>query len=121
MDDPIIMLEEINAKMYDTMEEKYEYDMALRVFKHLFGTTQDDGESLQDYTKRFKQSQDNFKNTVGEDFLEQFMTVYENGTRNAVMMWIRKIVQKGSFEGFMAYLYMEQADHEEIRVIDKRI
>ena len=118
MDDPIVLLKEINAKMYDAMEEKYEYETATRVFKRLFNTTQDDGESLQDYTKRFKQSRDNFKNTVGEDFLEQFMTTtsrYKDCDNDVD----KKIVQKGSFKGFMAYLYVDQADNKKYRTLTK--
>ena len=39
----------------------------------MFTTEQDDGESLLDYTKRFKQSKDNFKNVIGEELLEKFV------------------------------------------------
>ena len=36
LDDPIVLLEEISAKMYDPMEEKYKFKMLTKVFKQLF-------------------------------------------------------------------------------------
>ena len=38
-DDLKELLEEINNKMYDPSEDKYDYDMVTRVFRHLFNTT----------------------------------------------------------------------------------
>ena len=73
LDDPVVLLKEISSKMYDPSDEKYEFETVYKTFKRLFGTTQEDGESLLDYTKRFQQSRDNFKNTIGENFLEHFM------------------------------------------------
>ena len=51
MDDLVVLLKEISLKMYDPSDEKYEFETVYKTFKQLFGTTQEDGESLLDYTK----------------------------------------------------------------------
>ena len=109
MDDPIIMLQEINNKMYDPTEEKYEFETATRVFKRMFGTTQEDGEDLLDYTKRFKQSKDNFSQTVGKEVLNKFIETtkrYKDCNDDVD----RTLVKKQGYDSWMTYLYISNAD-----------
>ena len=64
----------IKEKMYDPSRVKYEYasltDSMIRV---LVGTKQEFNEDLVDYTKRFKQAKDIFKQSVGDNILDNFI------------------------------------------------
>ena len=70
---PYLLLDEIKKKMYDTGRDKYPFVLLTDQLERILNTRQDDGESLADYTKRFKQSRDNVKGSLGAGFLKNFV------------------------------------------------
>ena len=70
---PFILLETIKSKMFGQIRAKYEYNQVTDTLLQFFGTKQDHGESLIDYSARFKQAKDNVKSTLGTEFLHKFI------------------------------------------------
>ena len=67
------MLQEISKKIYDPQKVVYSFDMVTKVFSRLFEIKQEHNISLYDYTKRFKQAQDNFVMILGTEILFKYM------------------------------------------------
>ncbi len=70
--DPVELLKEIRSKMYDPARAKYEFVSLTETLLRFLLLKQEDGESLMDYTKRFKQAKDILIGAVGKDFLKDF-------------------------------------------------
>ena len=66
------LFKEISSKMYNPARAKYEYVSLTQTFNRLFNTKQEEEELLIDYTKWFKQAQENFAGIVGKDLLHKF-------------------------------------------------
>ena len=72
--DPIETLNRIRDYMYVPARAKYEYDILSKsVERLLVGTKQQDGESLIDYGKRFKQAKKMFTEATGNKILDKFV------------------------------------------------
>ena len=72
--DPLELLKEIKMKMYDLARAKYKYILITETVGRILSTKQEDGESLTDYTKRFKQSRDIMKESMGTKLFHEFAT-----------------------------------------------
>ena len=107
---PIKLLEAIKEKMYDPSRVKYEYasltDSMIRV---LVGTKQEFNEDLVDYTKRFKQAKDIFKQSVGDNILDNFIE-HTKEYKDTSDSNVQDNLKKKGFNKWMTYLYMKNAD-----------
>ena len=72
-DNPIELLKAIKTLMYDPSRAKYGYASLTEALVRIITVAQDQDESLLDYTKRFKQSRDIVKDSLGTDILDKFI------------------------------------------------
>ena len=70
--DPVKMSEEIWKKMCDPSENKCRHHAATNVFKRSFEVEQDHGESVMDHLKRFEETRDTFKGSIGKEAAHEF-------------------------------------------------
>ena len=73
-DDPIELLKAIKTLMYNPSRANYGYASLTEALVRIITVTQDHDERLIDYTKRFKQSRDIVKYSLGTDILDKFVT-----------------------------------------------
>ena len=71
--DPFTILDTIKLKMYGQARAKYEFVQPTDTLQQFLSLKQDHGESLVEYTKRFKQSVDNLQAIFGKDFLNEYI------------------------------------------------
>ncbi len=72
-DNPYSLLKAIKKKMFDPAKSKYSFAVFTEQLERLLSIRQEDGESLTEYVKRFKQHRDNTKELIGRSFLDQFI------------------------------------------------
>ena len=107
-DNPIELLRAIRKKMYDPERAKYEWAVLTESLERILGTRQQDMESLEDYTKRFKQNKDIVKESVGQDVFDTFVegtSRYQNATATK-----KGELKKNAFDTWAAYLYMTRSN-----------
>ena len=74
-DKPVELLKVIKEYMYIPTKSKYEFEGLLETMKRfIVDTKQDETEDLTTYTKRFKQARDIFEQSVGKDWIKEFVT-----------------------------------------------
>ena len=66
-------METIKMKMYGQVRAKYEFVQPTDTILQFLSLKQDHGESLIEYSKRFKQSLDNLKAIFGKEFLSGYI------------------------------------------------
>jgi hypothetical protein len=71
--DPFLLLENIKMKMYGQVRAKYEFVQPTETITQFISLKQDHGESLIEYSKRFKQSIHNLKAVFGKDFHAEYI------------------------------------------------
>ena len=109
---PYLLLDEIKKKMYDTGRDKYLFVLLTDQLERILNTRQDDGESLADYTKRFKQSRDNVKGSLGAGFLKNFVKTtkeYRELEEEGKSLEQSKMIGEGT-GNWMAYLLLRNSD-----------
>ena len=117
--DPIALLREIKEKMYDPARAKYEYVSLTESFARIISDTkQEDKESLIDYTKRFKQSKDILKTTIGEDILHTFAERTKE-YKDAKASDDKNEIKKKSFDKWITYLYLRNSDQRKYGTLMK--
>ena len=90
--------------------EETRYDMAIvhDAFKTMFSTVQKEGESLQDYTKRFKVAKEVLESHIGGPLIlskiAKSMPNYKDSDAK------RTLCEKSAYERYMAYVYLKNAD-----------
>ncbi len=72
-DNPYSLLKAIKKKMFDPAKSKYSFAVFTKQLERLLAIRQEDGESLTEYVKRFKQHRDNMKELIGSTFLDKFI------------------------------------------------
>ena len=109
--DPIKLLEVIKEKMYDPARAKYEFVSLTEAFSRLIvETKQEKDESLIDYTKRFKQTKDILKQTVGDKVLQEFAERTQDYKDAGTDATKQDAIKKKSFNQWMAYVYLKNSD-----------
>ena len=71
--DPFLLLETIKLKMYGQVRAKYEYVQPTDTLLQFLSLKQDHGESIIEYSKRFKQNVDNLKAIFGKDLMNDYI------------------------------------------------
>ena len=107
--DPFETMKAIKLKMHDPSKVKCPFVTIFEQLDRLFNAKQEDEESLNDYTKRFKQAQDNVKSIMGEDWLHHFTENTEEFI-NASNSAEEDELKKNSNERFMAYAFLRNCD-----------
>jgi hypothetical protein len=114
--DPIALLRAIKEHSLNYQDTRYEMSIISDAFRSLFTSKQKDGESLQDYTRRFKTSTEILESHLGGPLiLEKYvrtMTGYDK-TNDSKM---DELIKQAS-ESLFAYLYLENADQDKYGTI----
>ena len=112
--DPFKMLEVIEMKMYSQVRAKYEYTQVTDTLVQLINTKLENGETLTNYTKRIKQSRDNVKSILGEEFLNDFIKTTDKYARMSNSKEMMEL-KKGAFKKWTAYMMLRNGDNNKYR------
>jgi hypothetical protein len=108
-DNPIELLKAIKEHALNYNENRYEMSIILDSMRALLNLRQKDGESLQDYTKRFKTARDVLRSHVGGPIILtkyiQTMADYDAKDNTKIEMCIEK-----AFSQLVAFTYLENSD-----------
>ena len=107
--DPIKMLKEINMKMYDPIDNKYDFNTLTKVLCLFLECKQFEDENLLDYTKRFKEAVDNLINFLGESFLTEFLKTTKQ-FKECATDEEHKVLIKNGFKQWASYIYIRNAN-----------
>jgi hypothetical protein len=92
-------------------ETRYEMSIITDAFRSLFTNKQKEGESLQDYTSRFKTYTEILESHLGGPvILEKYVRTMENYDENDIDK-TSKMIAKAS-EGLYTFLYLENSDQD---------
>jgi hypothetical protein len=107
--DPIELLKAIKVHTQHYQEHRYNMSIVLDSIRGLINTKQKEGELLQDWTKRFRIARDLLESHLGGPLVIKKIveSLPEYDVSDPVS--IRKCQEK-TFEKFLAYLYLENAD-----------
>jgi hypothetical protein len=109
--DPISLLRAIKEHSSNYQETRYEMSIITDAFRSLFANKQKEGESLQDYTRRFKTSTEILESHLGGPvLLGKYVRTMENYDENDKEL-SNKLIAKAS-EGLYAFLYLENSDQD---------
>ena len=106
---PIELLKGIKEHSMNYQENRYSMSIILDAFRVLLSTKQRDGESLQDYTKRFRVARDVLKSHVGGPIILTKLVEATKGYSDGGVEQ-QDNIREQVFGQFLAYLYLENAD-----------
>ena len=111
---PFHLLEVIKEHSIHYQEKKYNMSVIFDSIKSLSYTKQREGESLQDYTKRFKVMSEVLQSVIGTPIILAKLLESTDGYTKMPMDEIEheknKILQDQMHEQLLAYIYLENAD-----------
>jgi hypothetical protein len=118
--DPISLLRAIKEHSLNHQETIYEMSIITDTFRSLFANKQKEGESLQDYTRRFKASTEILESHLrGPVILEKYVRTMENYDGKDIDK-TTKMTAKAS-EGQYTFLYLENSDQDKYRSITSNL
>ena len=106
---PIELLKGIKEHSMNYQENRYSMSIVLDAFRTMLSTKQREGESLQDYTKRFRVARDVLKSHIGGPIILTKLVQATEGYSDGNIEKQEKICEQ-VFGQFLAYLYLENAD-----------
>jgi hypothetical protein len=108
-DDPIALMRAIKEHSLNYQETRYEMSIILDAFRSVFTSKQQEGESLQDYTRRFKTAKEILESQLGGPLI---MTKYVRTMKGFDQQDIEKtdLMCAQASEQAFAFLYLENAD-----------
>lgn len=107
---PINLLKAVKEHGLNYQENRYAMSIILDATRTLLGTKQKDGESLQDYTKRFRVSRrDVLKSHIGGPIILTKFVEAMPGYETADEEKVEKLREQ-AYNQFLAYLYLDNAD-----------
>jgi hypothetical protein len=108
-DDPIELLMIIKQHALNYHEHRYEMAIMFESLRTLFTLKQKEGESLQDYTKRFKTSRDVLRSHIGGPIiLSKYMkTMKDYDEKNAAKV---EECKEQAYQQLLAYIYLDNSD-----------
>jgi len=119
-DDPIVLLEEIQKLMHETVRAQYNMLMFLEAITALVTIKQKDGEDLLDFVKRFKQIHTMYKSYLGTSLFNDYVEAlpeYTAAADNAA----RTTIKTKTFEEFSALLILNGAAKGEYGELMKQL
>ena len=106
---PIELLKAIKEHALNYQENRYSMSIILDAVRTLMATKQEDNESLQDYTKRFRVARDVLKSHIGGPIIltkiVEALPTYDKDDKEKCAT-----LQEQAYNHFLAYLYLENAD-----------
>jgi hypothetical protein len=110
--DPISLLRAIKEHSLNYQETRYEMSIITDAFRSLFANKQKEGESLQDYTRRFKTSTEILESHLGGPvILGKYVRTMENYDESDTEQ-SNKLIAKASEGLLYAFLYLENSDQD---------
>ncbi|KAI2510062.1 Reverse transcriptase (RNA-dependent DNA polymerase) [Fragilaria crotonensis] len=106
---PILLLKAIKEHALNYQENRYSMSIVLDALRTLLSTKQKEGESLQDFTKRFRVARDVLKSHVGGPIILTKIVEAMEGYAEADDDKREKIHEQ-AFNQFLAFLYLDNAD-----------
>ena len=107
--DPINLLKAIKEHALNYQESQYSMSIVLDAMRTLMSTKQKEGESLQDYTKRFRVARDVLKSHVGGPIILAKIVEAMDGYDEADSEKRNKMCEQ-AFNQFLAFLYLDNAN-----------
>ena len=92
--------------MYGQVRAKYEFVQPTDMITQILSLKQEHGESLIDYSKRFKQSVDNLKAIFGKEFLNEYIEKTNNYKKSKTIDE-KKELKKKAFSSWVSYVYLK--------------
>ena len=119
-DNPIVLLEEIQKLMHETVRAQYNMLTFVEAMEALVTIKQKDGEELLDYVKRFKQIRTTYKSYLGTSLfndhvatLPEYIAAVDDAARNTI--------KAETFEAFSALLILRGADEKEYSKLTEQL
>ncbi|KAI2506113.1 Reverse transcriptase (RNA-dependent DNA polymerase) [Fragilaria crotonensis] len=106
---PILLLKAIKEHALNYQENRYSMSIVLDALRTLLGTKQKEGESLQDFTKRFRVARDVLKSHIGGPIILTKIVEAMEGYAEADDDKREKMHEQ-AFNQFLAFLYLDNAD-----------
>ena len=107
---PNELLKALKEHALNYQENWYAMSIILDAFRTLFGTKLKEGESLQDYTKRFRVAKDVLESHIGGPIV--LTKILEAISDYDYEDWQSMKNVKKAFKQFLAYLYLDNADKQ---------
>jgi hypothetical protein len=105
---PRELLKAIKQHALNFEESRYDMAIVYDAFKTMYSTVQKEGESLQDYTKRFRVAKEVLESHIGGPLIlskiAKSMPNYKDSDAK------RALCEKSAYERYMAYVYLKNAD-----------
>ena len=96
--------------MYRQVWAKYKYAQVMDTLVQFLNTKQEHGENLTYYAKRFKQSRDNVKSILGEDFLSNFIETTDKYAKTMDTARMTRM-KKDAFKKWTAYMMLRNSNN----------
>jgi hypothetical protein len=107
--DPILLLKVIKEHALNYQENRYSMLIVLDALRTLLNTKQKEGESLQDYTKRFRVARDVLKSHIGGPIILTKIVKATSGYEEADAEK-REKMQEQAYNQLLAFMYLDNAD-----------
>jgi len=108
-DNPIELLKEIKRNALNYQEFKYDMSIVADAFRNLFGTTQKENESLQEYARRFKTSEEILTSHMGGSLLI-LSALRRHPEFDSEDVEVATRCADEVYQRFLSYLFLEQSD-----------
>ena len=95
--------------MHSSIHAKYKYASLTNTFEKLLNIKQQENEGLLDYTVCYKQERDILKEYTGKDILYQFVE-HTDAYKATKDPKVHQNLKDGSFNEWIVYVYMKNAD-----------
>jgi hypothetical protein len=102
--DPILLLKAIKEHALNYQENRYSMSIVLDALRTLLNTKQQEGESLQDFTKRFRVARDVLKSHIGGPIILTKIVEATEGYANTNKDKRDKIQEQASFHPVSGFL-----------------
>ena len=111
--DPIELLKAIKEEALSYQDNKYPAAIVLNALTNLLTCKQQHGESLQDYTSRFKNYRDVLMSQMGGPIVIQKMVEVDPSFTAAAAKNQDKLkdIQTKTYKEFLAHMYLHNSDH----------
>jgi hypothetical protein len=108
-DDPIELMRAIKEHSLNFQETRYEMSIIFDAYRSVFACKQQEGESLLDYTRRFKTAKEILESQLGSPLILKKFVMSAEGFDETNFTKTNLMLEKASEQGF-AFLYLENAD-----------
>ena len=111
VDNPIVLLEEIQKMMHETVRAQYNMLTFVEAIEAFVTIKQKNDEDLVDYSKRFKQVRTTYKSYLGKTLFDHYVGTLPEYTAAADDA-ARNKIKSDTFEAFSALLILKGAGDE---------